>query len=59
MMEILLATAIIALAGLGLGVGLMLGRGPVKSSCGATACLPKEACADCPNRRAMKAEKAS
>lgn len=49
-MEILIAIAVTLLAAAGLAVGLMLGRGPVKSSCGGIACLPGPLCRDCPNR---------
>lgn len=50
-MEIIFAIAIFGLAALGLGLGLTLGRGPVRSSCGATSELRKGRCADCPLRR--------
>lgn len=50
-MEILIAIIVFALAAAGLAVGLMTGRGPVKSSCGGMACLPGTNCRDCPNRR--------
>jgi hypothetical protein len=50
MTEFLLALAIFVLAGLGLGVGLAFGRGPLKSSCGASADLPEGRCKDCPLR---------
>lgn len=51
MMEMLLAVAIIGLAAAGLGLGLILGRGPALTSCSAAACLPEGRCADCPLRR--------
>lgn len=50
MMELLLATGIVALAAAGLGLGLLLGRGPVLTSCAAAAELPSGRCADCPLR---------
>lgn len=50
-MELLLSIAIVALAALGLGVGLLLGRGPVQTSCGGLSCGKGAACAACPNRR--------
>lgn len=51
MTELLVATGIIALAGLGLGIGLLFGRGPAQSSCGAAACIGKGACDICPRRK--------
>lgn len=51
-MEILLAIAVVLLAALGLGAGLLLGAGPPKTSCGAASCLPGTACEDCPLRKA-------
>ena len=57
-MEFLLAVAIFILAAAGLGLGLAFGRGPAKSSCGASACLPRDRCEDCPlRRRAATGEK--
>ncbi|WP_377506957.1 hypothetical protein [Octadecabacter sp. R77987] len=50
-MEILFAILVFGLAAVGLGLGLTLGRGPVKTSCGATAGLRKDRCEDCPLRR--------
>lgn len=50
MMEILLVLAVFLLAAGGLGLGLMLGRGPLKGSCGGMACLKDVACEGCPNR---------
>lgn len=41
----LLSFAVIALAILGLGAGLLLGRGPIKGSCGGDAVL--RACPQC------------
>lgn len=49
-MEILLVLAIFLLAAGGLGLGLMLGRGPLKGSCGGMSCLKGAACEGCPNR---------
>ncbi|MDO5659187.1 MAG: hypothetical protein Q4G36_12810 [Paracoccus sp. (in: a-proteobacteria)] len=50
-MEILFALAIFGLAIAGLALGVMLGRAPVKSSCGASEGLPdSKRCEDCPNR---------
>ncbi|MFN3846077.1 MAG: hypothetical protein ACK4RZ_09690 [Paracoccaceae bacterium] len=57
MMELVLAVAIMALAAGGLGLGLLLGRGPALTSCSAAACLPEGRCDDCPLRdRTTKGE---
>ncbi len=50
-MEFFLAVGIVVLAAVGLGLGLVLGRGPARTSCGAAACLPTGRCVDCPMRR--------
>ncbi|MHA6265844.1 hypothetical protein [uncultured Aliiroseovarius sp.] len=57
-MEILFAIAIFGLAAAGLGLGLTLGRGPVRTSCGASAGLREGRCADCPLRRIADAVEA-
>ena len=57
-MEILIAVVIFALAAAGLGLGLTFGRGPVRTSCGATAGLREGRCADCPLRRQAEAAEA-
>lgn len=44
----LFSFAIIALAGLGLAIGVLAGRDPIKGSCGGLSCAG--ACATCPNR---------
>ena len=49
-MEIVLSLAIVILAAAGLGLGLLLWRGPVKGSCGGMACLKDVACDGCPHR---------
>lgn len=50
-MEVLFVLAVFLLAILGLAVGVMFGRAPVKSSCGASEGLPaSKRCEDCPNR---------
>jgi len=49
--EIVFAIAIFALAVGGLGLGLVFGRGPINTSCGAKDKTGKERCADCPLRR--------
>jgi len=51
MTEIFFAIAIFTLAAGGLGLGLILGRDPVRTSCGATDRLTRGRCADCPLRR--------
>ncbi|MGR3638249.1 hypothetical protein [Alterinioella nitratireducens] len=53
-MELIFAIAITALAAGGIGLGLAFGRGPVRSSCGATDRLAKDRCEDCPLRRAAR-----
>jgi hypothetical protein len=56
MMEVLISIIIFGLAAVGLGLGLTFGRGPVRTSCGATAGLDKDRCLDCPLRRHTAAE---
>lgn len=51
MFEVILAVAIVTLAVGGLGLGLVLGRGPVLTTCSAAANRPEGRCADCPLRR--------
>ncbi|QPM92301.1 hypothetical protein [Pseudooceanicola algae] len=51
MIEVFAAVAIMGLAAMGLGLGLMLGRGPALTSCSAAANGPGGRCADCPLRR--------
>lgn len=51
MIEILLSVLVVGLAALGLGIGLVLGRGPAQGTCAATACLKRESCITCPNRQ--------
>jgi hypothetical protein len=46
MMELLISVVIFGLAAVGLGLGLTFGRGPVRTSCGATAGLDKDRCSD-------------
>ena len=50
-MEILLVLAIILIAVAGLGIGLVIGRGPLKGSCDGMACLENAACEGCPHRK--------
>lgn len=49
-MEFLIAIAIVGLASCGLALGLILGRGPVRTSCGAADATVAGRCADCPLR---------
>jgi hypothetical protein len=58
MMELLISVVIFGLAAVGLGLGLTFGRGPVRTSCGATAGLDKDRCLDCPLRRQTAAQEA-
>lgn len=50
-MEILLAVITVTLAACGIGLGLIFGGKPVRTSCGAAEGLPGGRCADCPLRR--------
>lgn len=60
MMEILLAVAVFGLAAAGIGLGLAMGRGPARSSCGASEGLPESLrCTECPLRRHRMAEGSS
>ncbi len=49
MTTFLLTFAIILLAFAGLALGVILGRAPIKGSCGGLACIPGADCAACPN----------
>lgn len=49
-MELILGTLVFLLAAGGLAVGLALGRGPVRGSCGGASCMAGDACAACPRR---------
>lgn len=51
MMEVVFAIAVVTLAAGGIGLGLVLGRGPARTSCGAAESLDAGRCADCPLRR--------
>jgi hypothetical protein len=59
MMELLMAVAIFALAATGLGLGLVFGRGPAKTSCGAADRFPEGRCHDCPLRRRAESGEAA
>lgn len=56
MMEVVIAVAIIGLSAAGLGLGLLLGRGPALTTCSAAANRPEGRCADCPLRARRDAE---
>ncbi|MAM60259.1 hypothetical protein [Maritimibacter sp. UBA3975] len=56
MTEVLFSIGIIGLAAAGLGAGLLMGRAPAKTSCGAADGIAKTRCADCPLRRKRTAE---
>ncbi|SHG89232.1 hypothetical protein [Marivita hallyeonensis] len=58
-MEILFAIAIVTLAAGGVGIGLIFGRGPAKTSCGAADALSVGRCRDCPLRRRAASKEAS
>lgn len=51
-MEILLVLMIFLLAVGGLALGLALGRGPLRGSCGGMSCMKDIACEGCPRRSA-------
>lgn len=51
MIEIALTVVILLLAAGGLGIGLVFGRGPIRTSCGAASCMPGAACETCPMRK--------
>jgi hypothetical protein len=50
-MEMIFAPLVFLLAAGGLGLGLALGRGPARGSCGGASCVAGDACAACPRRR--------
>lgn len=55
MTEVLLAILVVGLSAGGLGLGLVLGRGPAQTSCGAAACRQEARCETCPLKRAVPA----
>lgn len=48
-METLLAIMIVCLSALGLGVGLMMGRGAPRPSCDGLSCIDGARCHGCPH----------
>lgn len=50
MMTFLITLALVVLAIGGLSLGVILGREPIKGSCGGLACIPDASCAACPKR---------
>jgi hypothetical protein len=54
MIEFLAVLGVFVLAACGLGIGLLLHRGPPQTSCGAMACQSGGACEVCPKRKANK-----
>jgi hypothetical protein len=50
-MELIFGILVFLLAAGGLGLGLALGRGPARGSCGGVSCVAGDACAACPRRR--------
>ena len=51
MTTIFLSIAIVLLSALGLAVGVLFGREPIKGSCGGLACQQGGGCEGCPNNR--------
>lgn len=56
LIEFIFAAGIFGLASAGMGLGLLLRRGPPQTSCGAADCLPQGRCHDCPLRKARSGE---
>lgn len=50
MTHFLFSLGVIALSGLGLAIGLLAGRGPIKGSCGGLSCGVPGGCAACAKR---------
>jgi hypothetical protein len=50
MMEVLFAIAVVSFAAGGIGLGIVLGRGPARTSCGGADDCGTGRCADCPLR---------
>ncbi|MEX0957179.1 MAG: hypothetical protein WDZ83_18445 [Rhizobiaceae bacterium] len=56
METILLSLAVLALSILGLSLGVIMGREPIRGSCGGVACIKGAQCASCGQREAAGAE---
>lgn len=54
MFTFLLTLALFALAIAGLSIGVLLGRPPIKGSCGGVSCIRGADCAACPHHRHVK-----
>lgn len=54
METILLAIVVVGLAVIGLSVGVLFGREPIKGSCGGLNCIKHADCAACANRGKAK-----
>ena len=52
----ILSFCIMALGVLGLGLGSLIGRGPVRGSCGGLSCGKRLACEGCSHRTDREAE---
>ena len=50
MLTVVLAIVVSILAVLGLAIGILAGRPPIKGSCGGLSCVGLE-CSNCPSRR--------
>lgn len=50
MATFILTLGIIAIAFIALSLGVIVGRTPIKGSCGGLACVPGADCAACPNK---------
>jgi hypothetical protein len=56
MIEMAIAATVFVLAAVGLGLGLVLGRGPALTTCAAASRGPDARCADCPLRKLQQSE---
>jgi len=54
MQTLLFSIVIFGLAGVGLSLGVIFGRPPIKGSCGGLSCGKGAGCAGCPNHRNQK-----